>query len=432
MGAIGGLLGLNGGTGGTGFQPATLMQAVNPEMGTYQYDRSVSALDQQQQLLQALQGQNGLGNQTNALQAQQALAGQQQGTASQYQNLANGVGPNPAQAQLALNTAANVAQTGALMAGQRGGSQNVGLIARQAGQQGAASQQQAAGQAATLQAQQQIAGLQGLSAQQAQIGQTNQNVAQIAGSQAANQIGQNNAITGANQSQYSNILNAIGGYNNAQVGINSANAQLANTQMQGTQGLIGGVGNAIGGALGLAGGGEIQMAEGGTAFPGQSEFGNFLSQVQAGGAPAAQAFSGDNSGAKALQEGIGSIGNRAPGYVSPGDVSTAASGVSAAPMSGMMASAPGFEPLGGLAAGAGNALSGLTFAKGGDMRSGGKVSAGAGQKATKSGDSYSNDKIPAVLSEHEIVLPRSVTLSGDPVGNAAKFVQQVIAKRGRK
>lgn len=423
MGAIGGLLGLGGGSGGTDYKPANLLQGVNAEMGTYQYDRSVSALDQQQQLLQALQGVGGIGNQNAALQAQQQLAQQQQGTASQYQNLAQGIGPNPAQAQLAQNTASNVAQTGALMAGQRGGSQNVGLIARQAGQQGAGIQQQAAGQAATLQAQQQIAGLQGLSAQQQAIGATNQNAAQIAGQQASNQIGQANAITGANQSQYANILNAIGGFNNAQVGINSANAGLAGTQAQGQQGLIGGAANAIGGMLGLAEGGEIKMAAGG-AFPGQSEFGNFLSQVQAGQAQAVSAQpTGENAGAKALQEGIGGLGKSSFG---PANTAQAASQIGA-DVGGALA---GFaNPLaGGVAGGAANALSGLKFARGGD----GVVKAGPGQKAKKSGDNYANDKIPAVLSEHEIVLPRSVTLSDDPVGKAASFVQAVIAKRGRK
>jgi hypothetical protein len=69
-----------------------------------------------------------------------------------------------------------------------------------------------------------------------------------------------------------------------------------------------------------------------------------------------------------------------------------------------------------------------------DYRSGGKVNAKSPkEKAVKQGNDYANDKIPAVLSEHEIVLPRSVTLSKDPVAESAKFVASVIAKRkGRK
>ena len=65
-----------------------------------------------------------------------------------------------------------------------------------------------------------------------------------------------------------------------------------------------------------------------------------------------------------------------------------------------------------------------------DYRSGGHVKAKhAGEKAVKAGDTYANDKIPAVLSEHEIVIPRSVTMSSNPVKNSADFVAQVIAKR---
>jgi hypothetical protein len=478
MGSIGGLLGLNGGANGTGFDGpvgANFMQAVNQEMGTYQYDRSVSSLDQQQRMLEALQGVNGIGNQNNALKSQLSLAQQQQNTAGQYQNLANGIGPNPAQAQLAQNTAANVAQTGALMAGQRGASQNVGMIARQAGRQGAETQQQAAGQAATLQAQQQIAGLQGLSQQQQAIGNTNQNAAQIAGQQTANQIGQTGAIVGANQAQYGNIMNAVGAYNNAMAGmqsnINNNNAQLANTTMQGQQGLIGGILNGGGassmmgaeggevatdedkfesgvdntasfdtstptfgtdaGAMALAGkkdggggggGGMLKMlaflAEGGeTGYPGESSFGHFLSSVQAGnvGNTSTPSF-GSDAGAEALKSGSAKqtknlFGGKNKGKALEGGTPWA-----------------GADDAGGFAA---------IAAKGGeaqkDFRTGGKVNASSPkQKAVRSGDNYANDKIPAILSEHEIVLPRSVTLSDDPVGKAASFVQAVIAKRGRK
>ena len=78
----------------------------------------------------------------------------------------------------------------------------------------------------------------------------------------------------------------------------------------------------------------------------------------------------------------------------------------------------------------------MNAAKGGmthDYRSGGKVKAKkAGQKAVDKGDNYANDKIPAVLSEHEIVLPRSVTLGKNPERDAAAFVRAVLAKRKMK
>ncbi len=57
-------------------------------------------------------------------------------------------------------------------------------------------------------------------------------------------------------------------------------------------------------------------------------------------------------------------------------------------------------------------------------------------KVKGANDSYANDTVDAKLSPGEIVLPRSVTMSADPVGNAAKFVQAIMAKqqmhKGRK
>jgi hypothetical protein len=340
MGAIGGILGLGGGASGSGFAApaaANLQWPTNIQQIGSGYTQTQNSLQQQQQLLDALRGVNGIQN-------QQGVFNQMQGTAGQFQNLANGVGPNPAQAALAQNTAANVGQTGALMAGQRGSSANVGQIARQAGQQGAAIQQQGAGQAATLGAQQQIMGLQGLQQQQ-------QNLANVSGQQVTGQVNQTNALNQANQNQYNSLLNAMAGFNNAQVGmqsnINTTNAGLAGQKM-GQQGdFLGGVSNAVG-ALG-----DMLFASGGEAtYSGQSDFGKFVT--------------------------------------------------------------------------------GMGMAKGGDARSGGVVKANSpDQKAVKGGNSYSNDKIPAVLSEGEVVLPRSVTQSRNPVEAAARFVEAVMRKKGK-
>jgi hypothetical protein len=57
---------------------------------------------------------------------------------------------------LSQATGANTANQAALMAGQRGSGANAGLMARQAAQQGAANQQNSAGQAATMQANQSL------------------------------------------------------------------------------------------------------------------------------------------------------------------------------------------------------------------------------------------------------------------------------------
>ena len=407
MGAVTGLIGLGGGAAGTSFQGPQGVTAGQLQTG---YNQSQDALTQQQALLAALQGVNGIGNQQSTFQAQQALAQQQQATAGQYQNLANGVGPNPAQAQFAQNTAANVAQQAALQAGQRGAAQNVGLIARQAGQQGAAMQQQAAGQAATLQAQQQIAGLQGLTAQQQAIGQTQQNAAQIAAQQTANQVNQANQIAASRQQQYQSLLGLQGN-------INTGNAALANTQLQGQQGILGGALQGAGMALGAAGarGGEVKrMADGGdsststgpaSAGP-QSKFVQFLQ--------GATKNPQDDSNQPMTSSGQLRKGTSkaTQGLLTALMKPAAATGGAGAP--GMLA-AP------------------MPVAKGGDMRAGGPVRANSPkQKAVAKGDDYANDKIPAVLSEHEIVLPRSVTLSDDPVGNAAKFVAQTLAKRRGK
>lgn len=225
------------------------------------------AYNQQASLVGALQGQGGIANQSNVFNQQQALA-------SQFQGVANGTGPNPAQMQLNQATATNVANQAALMAGQRGAGANVGLIARQAAQQGAGIQQQAAGQAATLGAQQQIAGMQGLQAQQQALGQTaasqisNQagqqaQLANIAAQQVSAQQAQQNAVanlatqqvgqqaaatTGVNQtvqSEQQNLLGGIAANQNAQVG-NATGQSTANTAIQvqnskAQQGILGGV-----------------------------------------------------------------------------------------------------------------------------------------------------------------------------------------------
>jgi hypothetical protein len=68
------------------------------------------------------------------------------------------------------------------------------------------------------------------------------------------------------------------------------------------------------------------------------------------------------------------------------------------------------------------------YCTGGLMASGGPV---PGQAQT-SGNSYSNDTVPAMLSPGEIVIPRSITQGADPAKNAAKFVQAIMARKGSK
>lgn len=234
--------------------PATVQAGTNSQQLQDAYNASQTGLRPQQDI--AFQTASGVNP---------AVASQQQ-LLQQLQLQAAGGGPNPAQAQLAQNTAANTANTAALMAGQRGASSNVGLMARQIGQQGALTQQNAVGQAATLQAQQQLQFQQQQQALQSQM--INQG---IAGASANNAAAQNEQ----------NILqNANASYNNAGVsmqnGINSANAATSAANSGAMGQLLGGVGSGLA-AAGMVAlmankGGEIHppqtMAAGGVAGAG--------------------------------------------------------------------------------------------------------------------------------------------------------------------
>lgn len=230
MGQIGGLLGMGGGASGTGYAAP---HGTNPADLKRAEEQQQAALAQQQAFTTAVNP-----GATSALGSQQSLLGQlEQG--------AQGKGPNPALAQLQQTTGQNVSNQAALMAGQRGASANTGLMARQAAHQGAATQQQAAGQGATMAAQQQLAQQQALAQQQqAMVGQGQASL---------------NALNQAGNTHQGNILGMQGN-------INNANAGLASTTMGGQGnmlgGLMGGIGSAVnmfggssGGGGGVAGGG---------------------------------------------------------------------------------------------------------------------------------------------------------------------------------
>lgn len=209
--------------------PTPLLNPVDQNQVSQNYNQAQSGLAQQQAFLQALQAQNGVGNQSQVY--------------NQLQGVANGTGPNPALAQLNQQTGANNAATAALMAGQRGAGANTGLIARQAGMAGANNQQNAIGQAATLQAQQQA------------------NAIGAAGNLASQQVAQQgSALTGYNQSaqnEQGQILNAANNQN-----VNNIN------DLQGVRNTktaaIGGLANGAGAAAAMAEGGavpaSVQMA----------------------------------------------------------------------------------------------------------------------------------------------------------------------------
>lgn len=397
-GPLPGMFGTAGGINGTGFN--TTNPTDSGQMSSA-YGGVQNSLGSQQQLLSALQGQGGIQNQNQVY--------------GQLQNVAQGKGPNPALAQLNQTTAQNIAQQGAMQASQRGASANPALIARQAAQQGGQLQQQAAGQAATMNAQQQLAGIQA--------------AGQMANAQATNQIGQTNANTGAQMGEQQQLFGANQGYNTQQAG-------LANTSMQGQQGVLGGVMNGIGAVMGAARGGAVKMANGGlmggglgsnagagslasgldfsapamqdqTAFQGpQSKFGQFL----ANSSPQ-QDVQMPNSGAAALKKGAGSLvsgllgsamakGGQVQAMVSPGEKYLSPEKVEmvkrGANPTQVAETIPGKPKVGG--------------AK----------------------NSYANDTVPKKLEEGGVVIPRSVTQGKNPVNESARFVAAVLAKKHKK
>ena len=277
MGAVGGLLGIGGGSGGTGFNAN--QSGTNPQQLQTAYTNANNAVANQQQVY------------------------------GQLQNVAAGQGPNPAQAMLNQSTAGNVANQAALQAGQRGAAQNVGLIARQAGQQGMQAQQQAAGQGATMQAQQALNALQG--------------AGNVATGITAAQQGEQGILQGANTANQ------------------NIQGNLANTTMQGQQGLLGGVGNAFGAVTHLfAGGGDVQkMAEGGDAGP-RSMFAQFINQAQPGSMPQ---FGSNNPGAAKL----GSMGKNKPTQANANPMSGATNVISSPVPGGNQSAGSGAIPTNG-------------------------------------------------------------------------------------
>lgn len=423
MSAVTGFLGFGGGGGsGTGYQTpqaATIANPTSPGQISTAYTGNQNALQSQQQLMQALQAQNGLANQNQIYQ--------------QLQNIIAGRGPNPAQAMLANATGQNVANQAALMAGQRGAASNVGLLARQAAQQGAATQQQAVGQGAALQAQQALNAITG--------------AGNIANTQVANQIGATTANTQAQQQEQQQLLNALQGYNNnltqSQQSVNAGNAQLGSTVINKQGDFIGGIMQGLGSGLSSLGGAAAAGANGGEVK--KYEDGG---QVSTSSDPA---YSGTNTAIQTPVPGsiaAGAISAPPPVAATPPPVQskfgqflkTLGDNLDASKVSSDDSSSQPNDPA--LTKGASSMVSGLfdalksqsAGARGGNvgskLKTGGKVP--GSPKVGGAVNSYKNDNVKALLSPGEIVIPRSVTMSNDPVKGAAQFVAKVIAKRKAK
>lgn len=477
MSAISGMLGVGGGAGGSGFggpSEARIDEGANLGQANQLYDQNQQALQQQQQFVQALQAQNGLGNQSNVF--------------NQLQNVANGTGPNPAQAMLNQATGANVANQAALMAGQRGSSANPGLIVRQAAMQGANTQQQAAGQGATMQANQSLNALGAMG--------------NVAGQQATNALSGVQGYTGAAQSEQQNILNSINQQNAARAGvqssINQSNASMANTRMGQQANMLGNITGGLGSALGMAEGGVVP---GGQYSPMDPNASNPFDQIQStpqASAPAqasqasnapkgprskmAQAMMSSSSptdGAsqagqfigKALGTGIknlfggssdkpkpqGEYDQYAASGFSPEQMSLERSRMDAQQAGGLPMPSPIDQQYGQpnpqQQMPANNQMPMVAAAQGGqvpalvspgevylDKKAVKEVEEGkdpikAGEKipgkAKVKGDSYANDIVPKKLETGGIVLPKSVMEHKHPHWAAMQFVSQIMAKNGK-
>jgi hypothetical protein len=424
---IGGLFGGTPNNSGFVAQAPNLIQPTTAAQTNAALAQSQGALGQQNLLAQALAAQGGIGNQGQVFGMQNALAqqmGQSNGLGAQnaalqgYQNIANGTGPNVAQNMLNQATGQNIANQGAMMAGQRGAGANVGLMARQIGNQGANIQQQSAGQAALMQAQQQQAALgqmAGIGAQQAGQLQNQQNMmGNTAQQQIANQLNATGQYGNAAQQQQGMLLNALQGQNalttQAQSNANLTNQAMAAQNAKAQQGLAGGL-------LGMAGNALMPMASsagntlgdlGNSAWNG---LGNMVSNVGAGGITA-------GTGAEA----IGGAAEEIAPYAA-----MAAKG-------GMVEMPHHLSHIHSIFHGHKMAKGGTVekyektnedFSKAPVMEAGGKVPG----KPKVDHNSYENDVVKAKLSPGEIVIPLDVMNSEDPVKGAADFVAKILEKK---
>lgn len=354
----------------------------SPQQVQDAYTQSQQGLQQQNNLVNALNNQNGIQNQSNVY--------------NQLGGVANGTGPNPAQAMLNNQTGQNVANQAALMAGQRGASSNVGLLARQAGQQGANTQQQAVGQGAALQAQQSLNAL----GQQSGIA-ANQVTNQLGATQALNQAqqGEQGQLLGNQQANNANAVN----YQNA---ANATNAGLQNQQNQFNANQSSNLGGALGSAARLMTSNNSTQVVPTTSSVDLTNASN-NSSLQPGQMNAAEGgLIGPRSKAAIYMKNIPqqpvklAQGGKVPAMVSPGEKYLNPRDVQKVKQ--------GTNP----------------------MRLGETIPGKA--KVSGAKNDYANDTVPKTLDEGGIVLPRSVTQAKHPHWEAHKFVAAIMKQNALK
>lgn len=435
MGGLGSMLGLGGGFAGSGVSGPAQAQIINPvDAGqtATAYTNANDAIAKQQAFANAVNAQNGLGNQSSVF--------------NQLQGVANGTGPNPAAAQLAQSTGQNVANQAALMAGQRGSSANVGLLARQGAQVGGNLQQQAAGQGATMQANQSLNAL--------------NSQGSLATSQANQQASAVSGLAQSTQGEQANLLNSIQGVNNAsvasQTSVNNANAGIIQNSMKSQAGLLSGAGQALALAQGGVVPGPQKLADGGAVSPSAPQPKSSYAKVIAGAldnsvnssAPQDTSFQSGQQMGKAIgtlaKKGYGAISD--PGTSQGQGLQQDPLGVGSLDPNAIAPSAAASSSLGGadMASQLGS-MAEIGLAKGGPVKAmvspgeqylkpnevkevvtKGKNPLEEGEripgKPKVKGNSYANDVVPKTLESGGIVIPNSVMQSKDPAANAAKFV----------
>lgn len=216
----------------------------------------------------------------------QGLASQQ-ALSEQLAAMGQGQGPSVAQSMLQQQAGQIAAQQAALMGSQRGASQNVGLVGRQAAQAGMQAQQQAAGQAATLRQQEQLAALEQLRALSGQ---------QVAQQQAGAGMFGESALRAQQQALA------------AQTAQEQARTGMAETQER-TRGDI------LGSTLGFAGQ-LLKKSEGGEILP-QEEPGIDIVEFLNTASPMAK---GSKVPGKAKVDGDSEKNDTVPALLSPGEI----------------------------------------------------------------------------------------------------------------
>lgn len=441
-------------------QAANINPGTNAEQLNTAYGGVQNTLGQQGQIANQLAHQVG-----SAVNNQNFLA-------NQYAQMAQGQGPNPAQSELNTATGQNVANQAALMAGQRGASANAGLLARQAAQQGASTQQQAVGQAATLGAQQQIA--------------AQQNLANLSNNQVVQAGNATGAASGAQQNEQNILQNANTSLNNAAVGmqsnLNNVNSQTAAANQNNNINVAKGIGGALSGIPAIGGvlsglfehGGPVHpMAEGGQIapdplttqpvaqdawmapvfsqaapsngpeVPATSTLPAFVPMAapKSGGAPAAPGGISAGQGMNTVMAGgAGDAGGAAAGGASMADLAMFAySG-------GRIAKGPHLGHVANFLAGGGvSEVKAIVSPKevylspdqvhkvvheGADpMKIGHKF---PGTDKVKGKDSKKNDVIPTTLQDGGCVIPVHITTHKDASRKSRKFVARTMAKHMKR